>query len=726
MSNHAHELLIQDQARLRTLARGLLRDTHAADDVVQDAWLVATGTDAAARSPNPWLRAVTRNLALRRLRAEERRRNREATVARSEREPSTADRVAALELRRRLLDAIEALGEPYRGTIVARYFEDQMPAAIAEAQGVPVKTVKTRLSRGLAQLRKQLDATHGSRRAWAMPLGLLTHTGREVATASTTAAVLTGGTAMAGKVWVTVGAIVLIVLSVWLVDDPEPEATEVPVAKQPAAEPPAMPGRPELLADGVAPRPAAVGASPEPSKANSAPAPASENEAPAAVPVGITYRDVAGRIVDADGVGVAGIKVITRQRASPDEPISDAHGAFRVEKAGIVDGVIEVQFGDVPPAYLRPKPIRKVDDGSPIRLTLKPALSVTGRLLAPQGVKYTSLGIYSQAAEMRGRTFSRRGTLEPDGSFVIGGLEPGSKIRVFAKDHWMQRPGTLASSFVDNVPAGATGVEVVMSTGQVLEGTAFHADGSPYAEKPVMLVSVDTPYLGGSSRRSGKDGSFRFTGLQPGVYYAGLGGGNGIHLLGARTRIEVPTPPIELRMGPKPRLRIRLRPPAGHEDLDLSKFRVKPESRGGAWHLDGYTFETNEDGVADVAAIAGATYDVFIGREGSSLYARATSLRAGADTVEVTLQNGKRIEGRVFDVTGRPLKGGGHVDLVVGRFAPSTEIRPDGTFTFTGVPPGRHTLRAHPQHSSLALWEHDIEAGRTDVVLRLQPTDGGR
>src|SRR5262249_16334684 len=57
---------------------------------------------------------------------------------------------------RRLTACIVALPEPYRGTLLARYLRDLSPRAIATEMGVPVRTVKTRLQRGLRHLRAQL------------------------------------------------------------------------------------------------------------------------------------------------------------------------------------------------------------------------------------------------------------------------------------------------------------------------------------------------------------------------------------------------------------------------------------------------------------------------------------------------------------------------------------------------------------------------------------------
>jgi RNA polymerase sigma-70 factor (ECF subfamily) len=151
----------------RALARNLVRDAHSADDLVQRAWLAAIEHPPEGSTPvRRWLAAVMRNFARQDARAEERRAQRERFGARGESSPHDALDDEA-DLQQRLLDAVRALDEPLRSTMWARYYEGLPPRSIAARDGVPVKTVKTRLSRGLAELRARFDREHGGdRRAW--------------------------------------------------------------------------------------------------------------------------------------------------------------------------------------------------------------------------------------------------------------------------------------------------------------------------------------------------------------------------------------------------------------------------------------------------------------------------------------------------------------------------------------------------------------------------------
>ncbi|MBL8896234.1 MAG: RNA polymerase sigma factor [Planctomycetes bacterium] len=158
---------------LRRLARALLRDEHAAEDVAQDALLHALEAGPTAlRSPRAWLARVVRRRSGRWKRREAQRAEREARAARPESIEERSDR--ELLLQQEVLEAVRALEPIYRSAIFLRYFEERTPPEIASALALPLATVKTRLQRGLARLREDLDRRHGGdRRAWLAPLATL-------------------------------------------------------------------------------------------------------------------------------------------------------------------------------------------------------------------------------------------------------------------------------------------------------------------------------------------------------------------------------------------------------------------------------------------------------------------------------------------------------------------------------------------------------------------------
>lgn len=165
------EVLLAHAGWIRHLARHLVRDPDLAEDVAQDACVSALeGAPDQPENLRSWLRTVVRNVVAQRHRSETRRQTRERMVARTLVQPSTAEVCSRLNVFRELLDALHELDEPYLSTLTLRFLEELPPRAVATRLGISVKTVHTRIERGLQKLRASLDKRHGSRRAWATAL----------------------------------------------------------------------------------------------------------------------------------------------------------------------------------------------------------------------------------------------------------------------------------------------------------------------------------------------------------------------------------------------------------------------------------------------------------------------------------------------------------------------------------------------------------------------------
>ncbi len=97
-SSSEHDDLLAQTRAIRRLAQRMVRDSHRAEDVAQEAML-----SALERPPRrgwnrvAWLRGVVRNKARRLLRAERRRAQHESQLPLSPEVPSTADVAAKLE-----------------------------------------------------------------------------------------------------------------------------------------------------------------------------------------------------------------------------------------------------------------------------------------------------------------------------------------------------------------------------------------------------------------------------------------------------------------------------------------------------------------------------------------------------------------------------------------------------------------------------------------------------
>ncbi|WP_044550106.1 RNA polymerase sigma factor [Mesorhizobium japonicum] len=152
--------------RLYRLARGILRNDAEAEDVVQEAYVRAFANLAAFRgdaSLATWLSRIVINEALGRLRKRRRTvampESPEAQVIRFPLNPS--DDPERTMAQRQILALVEratdSLPDIYRMVFVARVIEGLSMEETADLLGVRPETVKTRLHRARALLRKALD-----------------------------------------------------------------------------------------------------------------------------------------------------------------------------------------------------------------------------------------------------------------------------------------------------------------------------------------------------------------------------------------------------------------------------------------------------------------------------------------------------------------------------------------------------------------------------------------
>src|SRR5262245_25405963 len=275
------ERLLEHRGWVEALARTLVADANRADDLAQDAWL------AALRHPprhgdalKAWLARLVRHRASNARRGETRRGARERAAWGPPRSGDRADAVARIEAHERVVRAVLALTEPYRTTIVLRFYDGLSGPEIAERMGVPLDTVRTRTKRALAQLRDALMDDRDS-------LGLLP---------------LVGGCAMktGTKTGLVAAALVLAAgAGVWTWMRAAPGAPPAPPAEEVAAVPPA-------------PKPAAAAPMPSPPSATAGVFGEVWRRAPESPAAGITVR-------------------LTSPGAADVTAVTDASGRFRFE-----------------------------------------------------------------------------------------------------------------------------------------------------------------------------------------------------------------------------------------------------------------------------------------------------------------------------------------------------------------------------------------------------------
>ena len=147
------------------VAHLILRDPDRANDAVQDALFSAWRDIRALRDPDrfdAWLHRLTVRACYRVARKERRRSVAELDLMEMHDTPSVEDDQRLLAIRDQLERAFLYLSTEERAVLVLHYFLDLSVAEAADIMGIPLGTMKSRLSRATQALRSALDAQERS------------------------------------------------------------------------------------------------------------------------------------------------------------------------------------------------------------------------------------------------------------------------------------------------------------------------------------------------------------------------------------------------------------------------------------------------------------------------------------------------------------------------------------------------------------------------------------
>ncbi|MDP4505485.1 RNA polymerase sigma factor [Nonomuraea turcica] len=155
----ATTLVRRYQARVFGLARTIVGEAALAEEVAQEtfvrAWRHAAAYDARRGAVPTWLLTITRNLAIDALRLRrELPVDPQALLTRLMSAESTEDAPRDEEFVRR---ALRMLPQEQARAIALTVFYGLTSKEVAQVESIPLGTAKTRLRRGLAKLREQLE-----------------------------------------------------------------------------------------------------------------------------------------------------------------------------------------------------------------------------------------------------------------------------------------------------------------------------------------------------------------------------------------------------------------------------------------------------------------------------------------------------------------------------------------------------------------------------------------
>ena len=155
------------QPRLTGLAVRVLGDRHAADDVVQSAWVDVVKRIDSLRDPSairPWLFRIVANKCRDVIRNRSKSRQTESATdleqvadANLQMAPSHEDRVDQVT---QIRDLVKTLDDAHRDVLRMHYLEQMSIDSIAERLSIPAGTVKSRLHHARKKLKQSLGGNH--------------------------------------------------------------------------------------------------------------------------------------------------------------------------------------------------------------------------------------------------------------------------------------------------------------------------------------------------------------------------------------------------------------------------------------------------------------------------------------------------------------------------------------------------------------------------------------
>jgi protocatechuate 3,4-dioxygenase beta subunit len=445
-----------------------------------------------------------------------------------------------------------------------------------------------------------------------------------------------------------------------------------------------------------------------------------------------------GTAVDAQGKGVAGLRVHVAETSGPwsDEAASGGDGSFAVAGVPRAHLAIDVR-GDWVLAGTQEVQLVKIERGErekAVRVVVEPAGSIAGRAVDPGGRSVAGATVSATPSD-RVMTGTKAAATDRDGRFVIRGLRVGTTWDLEAKHP------DRAAAFADGIGARTTGVDLVMHPGGSIAGRVVddagrgYGDIEVYAQRTQRVGDRVTGLKELASVRTEVDGTYRIARLSPGTYRVEVRARD--RMAWSPTAAEVLEASVadgqtaqlgDARLARGGAIRGRVTVAGGKAPAALL-----PEGRGGAPHRA--EVRCSSGGTFTLEHLEAGAYAVTVHHpDFGYASARAVVVRSGGVTdTSVTLEPRLEVVGTVVDADGKPVpnalvdaysaSAGGQATYRIPGRAPDNftgnVIRADGSgkFTLRGMPEGRYRVRVAKDGAPAAVVDVAIPSGHVVVAL---------
>ncbi|MFL6194328.1 MAG: carboxypeptidase regulatory-like domain-containing protein [Thermoanaerobaculia bacterium] len=387
---------------------------------------------------------------------------------------------------------------------------------------------------------------------------------------------------------------------------------------------------------------------------------------------------------------------------------TDAAGRFEVKNvpAGTYDLVVR-GAGFAPltvPGLVLPEGTGRTDLGT---VMLAPGAAVRGLVTDAKGTPLAGVEVRAKAAERGG--FQIRSLRDPgpadavtgaDGSFVLADRSPGESLDLTAS-----HPGFGSASAPGVAVPSETPVRMVLQPKVRVSGRTADPDGKPVPGASLFLSEKEPRNFGGqvmmmSSMHfqqgvSDDEGGFSFEAVSPGPIdiRASAPRWQEATIDGLEVKAGQDLAGVLLVLTPGASVEGRVVSPDG-APVPAAEVSVAAPSAGGRGGFSMLRATTDGDGGYRIEGIPPGPHTLEARAEGYRRAARDVEVTGEVRGVDLTLERGLEVSGRVVDDAGNPIPSV-QIDLIAGRnyFDGQRGLTgPDGAFRLAGVQDGTYRL----------------------------------